>query len=74
MEPARRAYRTVLTPVGHVVRDLVLRPAAQAAHAVGRAVGQARADLRRALLGGPAPRAPADRREPTGRDTRTLGG
>ncbi|MFF7983568.1 hypothetical protein ACFZDK_31385 [Streptomyces sp. NPDC007901] len=73
-EPARWVYRTVLTPVGHVVRDLVLRPAAQAARAVGRAVGQARADLRRALFGEPVPPAAVHRREPVARDTRTLDG
>ncbi|MFG2936116.1 hypothetical protein [Streptomyces sp. NPDC048282] len=54
-EPARWVYRTVLAPVGHVVRYLAPRPAAQAARAVGRAVGQARADLRRALFGEPVP-------------------
>ncbi|MFE4969098.1 hypothetical protein [Streptomyces sp. NPDC056660] len=74
LEPVRWLYRTVLTPVGHVVRDLVLRPAAQVARAVGRAVRQARADLRRALFGEPAPPVPVDRREPAGRDTRTLDG
>ena len=74
LEPARWAYRTFLTPVGHVVRDLVLRPAAQAARAIGRAVRQARADVRRALFGEPRPPAPVDRREPRGRDTRTLDG
>ncbi|MFE5037763.1 hypothetical protein [Streptomyces sp. NPDC056683] len=74
LEPARWVYRTVLTPVGHVVRDLVLRPVAEAARAVGRAVRQARADLRRALFGEPRPPARVDRREPGGRDTRTLDG
>ncbi|MER7836367.1 hypothetical protein ABTY98_10740 [Streptomyces sp. NPDC096040] len=74
LEPVRRLYRTVLTPVGHVVRDLVLHPAAQVAHAVGRAVRQARADLRRALFGEPGRPAAVDRREPVGRDTRTLDG
>ncbi|MEU0967356.1 hypothetical protein ABZ357_18680 [Streptomyces sp. NPDC005917] len=74
LEPARWLYRTVLTPVGHVVRDLVLRPAAQITRALGRAVRQARADLRRALFGEPAPPAAVDRREPVGRDTRTLDG
>ncbi|MFG3287500.1 hypothetical protein ACGF3G_01605 [Streptomyces sp. NPDC048179] len=73
-EPARWVYRTVLTPVGHVVRDLVLRPAAQAARAVGHAVGQARADLRRALFGEPVPPTAVHRREPVGRDARTLDG
>ncbi|WP_250403278.1 hypothetical protein [Streptomyces cellostaticus] len=84
VEPARQVYRTVLTPAGHVLRDHVLRPAAEAARAVGRSVRQARAaardtvrraraELGRTLLGGPRPAAPADRREPTGRGTRTLG-
>ncbi|MER7183248.1 hypothetical protein ABT404_27900 [Streptomyces hyaluromycini] len=74
LEPARWVYRTVLTPVGHVVRDLVLHPVAEAARAIGRAVRQARADLRRALFGEPRRPAPVDRREPRGRDTRTLDG
>ncbi|MEU4656666.1 hypothetical protein AB0G32_22440 [Streptomyces sp. NPDC023723] len=67
VEPVRWVYRTVLTPVGHVVRDLVLRPAAQAARGTGRAVRQAfaaardsaravRADVRRALFGAARPR------------------
>ncbi|MEU9349866.1 hypothetical protein AB0D65_02330 [Streptomyces griseoloalbus] len=65
VEPVRWVYRSVLTPVGHVVRDLVLRPVAEAARAVGRAgrqtlaaarasARQARADFRRMLLGPPA--------------------
>ncbi|GGM93235.1 hypothetical protein GCM10011578_011660 [Streptomyces fuscichromogenes] len=74
LEPARRVYRTVLTPVGHLVRDLVLHPVAEAARAIGRAVRQARADLRRALFGEPRRPAPVERREPGGRDTRTLDG
>ncbi|MFJ9349838.1 hypothetical protein ACIRQ9_25680, partial [Streptomyces sp. NPDC101237] len=74
LAPARFLYRTVLTPLGHVVRDHVLSPAAQVARAVGRAVRQARADLRRALFGEPSLPAAADRREPVGRDTRTLEG
>ncbi|WP_217549524.1 hypothetical protein [Streptomyces sp. GbtcB6] len=74
LEPARWVYRTVLTPVGHVVRDLVLHPVAEAARAIGRAVRQARADLRRALFGEPRRPAPVDRREPGSRDTRTLDG
>ncbi len=84
VEPVRWVYRTVLTPVGHVVRDLVLRPAAEAARAVRRAtrqalaaardsVRQARADLRRMLLGAPREREAVARREPSGRETRTLG-
>ncbi|MFG2308658.1 hypothetical protein ACGFS9_08200 [Streptomyces sp. NPDC048566] len=63
-DPARWAYRTVLTPLGHGVRDLVLVPAAEAVRAAGRATRQAlaaaregarqaRADLRRLLLGAP---------------------
>ncbi|MGX1269951.1 hypothetical protein [Streptomyces phaeoluteigriseus] len=83
VEPVSWVYRTVLTPVGHVVRDVVLRPAAVAARAVGctvrqslaaarASVRQARADMRRLLLGDPRPRPPVARREPSGRGTRTL--
>ncbi|MET8898455.1 hypothetical protein [Streptomyces albogriseolus] len=64
VEPARRLYRGVLTPVGHAVRDAVLRPVAEAARGAGRVtretlrlvrvtVRQVRQDVRRALLGGP---------------------
>ncbi|MFE9449391.1 hypothetical protein [Streptomyces sp. NPDC006739] len=86
LEPLRWVYRTLLTPVGHVVRDLVLRPVAEAARLVGRVTGQVldsaratlrqtRADVRRALFG--EPRQPRQverpgRREPGARDTRTL--
>ncbi|WP_339129325.1 hypothetical protein WJM95_10530 [Streptomyces sp. f51] len=84
VEPARWVHRTVLTPVGHAVRDLVLRPAAQAARAVGRTARQtleaardgarqARADLRRMLFGPPAEPRPVARREPAAGETRTLG-
>ncbi|MFF3329576.1 hypothetical protein ACFYWX_08430 [Streptomyces sp. NPDC002888] len=84
VEPVRWVYRTVLTPVGHVVRDLVLRPAADAARAVGRAtrqalaaardsVRQARADFRRMLFGEPREREAVARREPSDRETRILG-
>ncbi|MDN0196793.1 hypothetical protein NW895_17420, partial [Streptomyces sp. S.PNR 29] len=84
VEPARWVYRSVLTPVGHVVRDIVLRPAAQAARSVGRAtrqalasaretVRQARADLRRMLLSEPRRQRSPGGREPVGRETRTLG-
>ena len=84
VEPVRWVYRTVLTPVGHVIRDTVLRPATEAARAVGRAtrqalatardsVRQARADFRRMLLGEPRRPEPVAHREPTGRETRTLG-
>ncbi len=85
VEPVRWVYRTVLTPVGHVVRDAVLRPVAEGARVVGRAVRealagaretvrQARADFRRMLFGEPRRPAPVDRREPQGPATRTLGG
>ncbi|MEU1850083.1 hypothetical protein ABZ499_12610 [Streptomyces sp. NPDC019990] len=84
VEPVRWVYRAVLTPVGHLVRDAVLRPVAEAARSVGRAtrqvlssaresVRQARADFRRMLLGEPGRSRPADRREPSGREARTLG-
>ncbi|MET7637883.1 hypothetical protein [Streptomyces sp. NPDC005438] len=36
--PARWVYRHVATPLGHLVRDLLWRPAARGARAVGRAV------------------------------------
>ncbi|MGC0377303.1 hypothetical protein [Streptomyces sp. SAI-229] len=87
VEPVRWVYLSVLTPVGHVVRDAVLRPVGNAARAAGRAtrqalaaarasVRQARADLRRALFGEPAaePGKPqlTHRREPVAAVTRTL--
>ncbi|MFJ6845988.1 hypothetical protein ACIQRE_25355 [Streptomyces griseoluteus] len=85
VEPARWMYRAVLTPVGHVVRDLVLRPAAAAAREVGRVarltlaaaretLRETRRDLRRALFGEPRRQAAVDRREPPARDPRTLDG
>ncbi|CAM5233506.1 Integral membrane protein OS=Streptomyces tendae OX=1932 GN=F3L20_26385 PE=4 SV=1 [Streptomyces tendae] len=60
VKPARWVYRTVLTPVGHAVRDAVLRPVAEAARSVGRVTRdalrsvrvtarQVRRDVRRAL-------------------------
>lgn len=84
VEPVRWAYRTLLTPVGHVVRDAVLRPVAEVARGVGRATRealasvretarQARADFRRMLFGEPRETVAVDRREPTGLETRTLG-
>ncbi|MEV6946085.1 hypothetical protein AB0N07_29670 [Streptomyces sp. NPDC051172] len=84
VEPVRWVHRTVLTPVGHVVRDAVLRPVAEAARSVGRATRlvlalaresarQARADFRRMLFGEPRRREAVDRREPPARETRTLG-
>ncbi|MEV5887701.1 hypothetical protein AB0L74_34595 [Streptomyces sp. NPDC052020] len=85
VEPVRWVYRGVLTPVGHAVRDTVLRPAAEAARGAGRAVRQAlgsarasarqaRADVRRMLLGERVPARAVDRREPSGAEGRTLGG
>ncbi|MEU4876574.1 hypothetical protein [Streptomyces sp. NPDC021608] len=84
VEPVRWVHRTLLTPVGHVIRDAVLRPAAQAARSVGRASRQAlaaaretarqtRADVRRMLFGEPAPREALARREPSAGEARTLG-
>jgi hypothetical protein len=83
VEPVRWAYRTVLTPIGHVVRDALWRPAADAARSVGRATRQAlaaaresarqaRADIRHMLLGAPKERQPLARREPEAREARTL--
>ncbi|MGW3338151.1 hypothetical protein ACWDCL_11795 [Streptomyces sp. NPDC001009] len=85
VEPARWVYRTLLTPVGHLVRDAVLRPAAQAAREVRRVTRQTlaaardtlretRRDLRRALFGDPRRPVAVDRREPQQPDPRTLGG
>lgn len=83
-EPARWVYRSVLTPVGHAVRDTVLRPLAEGARGVGRAarqaldsarlsLRQARADVRRMLFGEPAKQRTAVRREPSAAEARTLG-
>lgn len=84
VEPTRWVYRSVLTPVGHGVRDAVLRPAGRAARAVAEvtreaiesaraSVRKARADFRRMLFGGPKEPLLEHRREPTGPETRTLG-
>ncbi|EST24606.1 hypothetical protein [Streptomyces roseochromogenus] len=84
VEPLRWVFRTVLTPVGHLVRDTVLRPVAEGARVLGRAVRealtsardmvrQARADVRRMLVGEPGQPAAVDRREPQGPAARTLG-
>lgn len=84
VEPARWVYRAVLTPVGHVVRDLLVRPVAGALRSAGRVTRQVlesaretarevRADLRRALFGGTREREAVGRREPEGADGRTLG-
>ncbi|MFD5447475.1 hypothetical protein [Streptomyces sp. NPDC127100] len=83
-DPARWVYRTLLTPVGHVVRDAVWRPVAEASRGVGRAarkaladvrgsVRRARADVRRALFGEPVKERPVARREPSAARARTLG-
>ncbi|MEW2389869.1 hypothetical protein AB0933_16120 [Streptomyces venezuelae] len=84
VEPVRWAYRTVLTPVGHVIRDVLWNPVAAAARSVGRTtrralasardtVRQARADVRRMLFGAPREAIPVARREPDTPETRTLG-
>ncbi|MGW4288602.1 hypothetical protein ACWEIK_16890 [Streptomyces sp. NPDC004673] len=84
VEPARWVYRTILTPLGHAVRDAVLRPAARVAREVGRVtrltlaaardtLRETRRDLRRALFGDPRQPLAVDRREPPARDPRTLG-
>ncbi|WP_075779552.1 hypothetical protein [Streptomyces acidiscabies] len=84
VEPVRWVYTAMLTPVGHVVRDAVLRPAAEAVRSVGRVTRQVlasaretarqtRADLRRALFGAPREREEVARREPGSGDGRTLG-
>lgn len=83
VEPVRWFHRAVLTPVGHAVRDAVLRPAAEAARSVGRATRlalasaresarQARADFRRMLFGEPERAEAVDGREPLGLEARTL--
>lgn len=75
VDPLRWVYRTVLTPVGHVVRDYVLRPVARVAASVRAAARQARADVRRLLFGSPAPRPEpqvSDLREPGGPQGRSL--
>jgi hypothetical protein len=87
VEPVLWMYRSVLTPVGHMVRDAVWRPAAAAAKSVGRATRQAlasaresarqaRAEFRRMLFGTPRKPEPdplgQTRREPPAAATRTL--
>ncbi|WP_210430339.1 hypothetical protein [Streptomyces physcomitrii] len=68
VEPVRWAYRAVLTPAGHFVRDAVWRPAVrtvrqaragvrEALTAARQSARQARAEVRRLLFG--APRTPA---------------
>ncbi|WP_309252266.1 MULTISPECIES: hypothetical protein [unclassified Streptomyces] len=79
VEPVRWAYRRVLTPVGHVVRDRLWRPAARVVRetlgAVRATVRQVRADVRRALFGPDRPPEPlvTEVREPEDAQGRTLG-
>jgi hypothetical protein len=77
VEPVRWVHRTLLAPVGRLVRDAVLRPAARAVRgALAGArdtVRQVRADVRRALFGEPRQPVAVDRREPQGPAARTLG-
>jgi hypothetical protein len=87
VDPVRWAYRTVCTPLGHLVRDSVWRPAARAVKDAGvtarqalaaarESVRQARADVRRALFGAKRAEPQAlvkDRREPGASQARTLG-
>ncbi|MFD8570596.1 hypothetical protein [Streptomyces sp. NPDC059639] len=78
VEPVRWAYRSVLTPLGHVVRDQVWRPAARVARealgTVRATVRQVRADVRRALFGPgrPPEPPPGEVREPQDAQGRTL--
>ncbi|MGP3772146.1 hypothetical protein ACTWJ8_15050 [Streptomyces sp. SDT5-1] len=74
VDPLRWVYRTVLTPVGHVVRDYVLRPVARVAASVRAAARQARADVRRLLFGPERRPEPLvrDQREPEGPRGRSL--
>ncbi|MEV7790672.1 hypothetical protein AB0O68_01640 [Streptomyces sp. NPDC087512] len=83
-DPARWVYRTLLTPAGHLVRDVLWRPLAEASRGAGRAVRraldaarlsarQARADVRRALFGEPAGKQAVARGEPSAAEARTLG-
>ncbi|MER5945078.1 hypothetical protein ABT127_03335 [Streptomyces sp. NPDC001904] len=79
VEPVRWVYRSVLTPVGHVLRDGLWRPAARVVRetlgAVRATVRQVRADVRRALFGPGRPPEPLVRevREPQDAQGRTLG-
>ncbi|MEO3973405.1 hypothetical protein [Streptomyces sp. CAU 1734] len=81
LRPARWFYRNICTPVGHIVRDQLWRPAKQAAIEAGRAgrsaLRAARETVRRALRtapwrpgGEPAGSPPV---EPAARAERTLG-
>ncbi|MFI7095265.1 hypothetical protein [Streptomyces lydicus] len=76
-EPLRGAYRHVLTPLGHAVRDGVWRPVRRALRGVRETVRQTCREIRQALFGTPAAErrsaAVPPHREPGGRGTRTLG-
>ncbi|MCF3142416.1 hypothetical protein [Streptomyces platensis] len=77
VKPVRWVYRTVLTPLGHGIRNGIWRPARQALRTARETIRQTRQELRRALFG--APREPQratavpPRREPGAPGTRTLG-
>ncbi|MFI2190697.1 hypothetical protein [Streptomyces sioyaensis] len=77
VEPVRWVYCTVLTPVGHVIRDGLWRPVRQALRTARETVRQTRREIRRALFGAPREPEPAravvPRREPGGSGARTLG-
>ncbi|WP_336049058.1 hypothetical protein [Streptomyces sp. CA2R101] len=77
VEPLRWVYRTVLTPLGHGIRDGIWRPVRQALRTARATVRQTRGEIRRALFGAPAQPRPATaaepRREPEAPGTRTLG-
>ncbi|MDI3408570.1 hypothetical protein [Streptomyces cavernicola] len=81
VEPVRWAYRTVLAPVGRLLRDGLWRPVArtvrQALDTTRSTARQVRADLRRALFGAPRPTpeaaVPAPHGEPAAPEARTLG-
>jgi hypothetical protein len=77
VEPVRWACKSVFTPVGHLVRDAVWRPAAEAARSVRQATRQAlasaretarqtRADIRRMLFGAPREPEPVPLVKPRG--------
>ncbi|MFF4695538.1 hypothetical protein [Streptomyces chattanoogensis] len=88
VEPVRWVYRTLLTPLGHAVRDGIWRPVRKALGGIGRttrealraaraSVRETRQEIRRALFGAPrgAVREAAEppRREPGAPEARTLG-
>ncbi|MEU9115506.1 hypothetical protein AB0D04_27910 [Streptomyces sp. NPDC048483] len=88
VEPVRWVYRTLLTPLGHGIRDGIWRPVRQGLASAGRAarsalgaarqsVRQTRQEIRRALFGTPREGARSaavpPRREPGAPEARTLG-